>query len=209
MSSAFHIIALAALLITPVADAPFGLTTVPAPDGQPTAIWRGLQASIKDDEAIIAGCRINLTCESLAALILIAIVDDAMRYEGREMLARINQWINATIVPTRADVPWLSPLAALAAPGDCKSYAVAKYAALADAGIAPEDRRLVTVWDNARPEETHMVVVVRQGGRWLVLDNRTQGLVDSTEVFTYQPLHEFGAAGVRDFPTLPPVGGPL
>jgi hypothetical protein len=65
------------------------------------------------------------------------------------------------------------------------------------------------VWDNAHPQETHLVVVVRVARRWLILDNRTLTLADSTEQQVYQPLHVFDHFGVRDFPPLPPVIAPL
>jgi predicted transglutaminase-like cysteine proteinase len=185
-----------------LADDPFGIATVPAPEGGLSTIWFGLQQAIEADELTIKACRADRACGSPAALRLIAIVDEAKRSKGRAMLGHINRSINLAVVGTRADVPWRSPLAALVAPGDCKSYAIAKYAALADAGIAPVDRRLVMVWDNVRPRGTHMVVVVREGARWLILDNRTMTLVESTEVPSYQPLREFDATGVRDFPAL-------
>ncbi|HEX7563057.1 MAG TPA: transglutaminase-like cysteine peptidase [Bradyrhizobium sp.] len=104
---------------------------------------------------------------------------------------------------------WKSPLAALASPGDCKSYAVTKYAALGAAGIVPDDRRLVMVWDNARPTQTHLIVVVRVDQRWLILDSRPLIMVDSSRAPAYQPLLTLDHSGVREFPPLPPVGGPL
>ena len=100
-------------------------------------------------------------------------------------------------------------LKALASFGNCKTYAVTKYAALGAAGIAPEDRRLVMVRDNAHPQETHLVVMVSVAQRWLILDNRTLTLADSTDQQAYQPLHVFDHSGVRDFPPLAPVGAPL
>jgi predicted transglutaminase-like cysteine proteinase len=130
-------------------------------------------------------------------------------YRGRALLGHINRAINLAIPTTRGGVSWQSPLKALASFGDCKTYAVTKYAALGAAGIAPEDRRLVMVWDNAHPQETHLVVVVRVGRRWLILDNRTLTLADSTDQQAYQPLHVFDHSGVRDFPPLAPVGAPL
>ena len=84
-----------------------------------------------------------------------------------------------------------------------------KYAALGSGGIAPEDRRLVVVWDNARPAETHLIVAVRLKLQWLILDSRSLTLIESTRAPAYQPLLMLDQSGVRNFPTLPPVGGPL
>lgn len=202
MRSAFHISALTALLISasPSADEPFGVTTVEAPDGPISVIWRGLQPDMQADERTVVACRVDPTCGSTAALGFIAIVDEAMLYEGRARVGHINRAVNRAIETTRGEVPWMSPLKALASPGDCKSYAVTKYAALGDAGIAPEDRRLVMVFDRAHPIETHLVVVVRVAMQWLILDNLTLILVESGGQPTYEPLHMLDHTGVRDFP---------
>jgi predicted transglutaminase-like cysteine proteinase len=201
---------LAILLIgaSPLAAEPFGVATVPAPDSRISAIWRDLQPAIRADEQTLGVCRANPGCGSPAALRFIAIVDEARRYQGRALLGHINRAVNLAIPTTRGGVSWQSPLKALASFGDCKSYAVTKYAALGAAGIAPEDRRLVMVWDNARPQETHLVVLVRVARRWLILDNRSLTLADSNDQQAYQPLHAFDHSGVRDFPPLA-GGAPL
>jgi predicted transglutaminase-like cysteine proteinase len=211
MGNVFRIGVLTILLIgaSPLAAEPCGVATVPAPDSRISAIWRDLQPAIRADEQTIVVCRANPGCGSPAALRFIAIVDEARRYQGRALLGHINRAVNLAIPTTRGGVSWQSPLKALASFGDCKSYAVTKYAALGAAGIAPEDRRLVMVWDNARPQETHLVVVVRVAGRWLILDNRTLTLADSNDQQAYQPLHAFDHSGVRDFPAVGPGGAPL
>jgi predicted transglutaminase-like cysteine proteinase len=212
MGNAFRIGALTALLIgaSPLADEPFGITTVPAPDGAISAIWRDLQPAMRTDEQTVTACRVNPACGSPAALRFIAIVDEAKLHEGLARVGHINRAVNLAIQAQRDGMgTWKSPLAALASPGDCKSYAVTKYAALGAAGIAPDDRRLVMVWDNARPTQTHLIVVVRVEQRWLILDSRSLIMVDSTRAPAYQPLLTLDHSGVREFPPLPPVGGPL
>ena len=212
MGNVSRIGALTILLIgaSPLAAEPFGVASVQAaPDSRISAIWRDLQPAMRADEQTIVGCRANPACDSPAALRFIAIVDEARRYQGRALLGHINRAVNLAIPTTRGGVPWQSPLKALASLGDCKSYAVTKYAALGAAGIAPEDRRLVMVWDNAHPQETHLVVVVRVARRWLILDNRTLTLADSNDQQAYQPLHAFDHSGVRDFPPVAPVAPPL
>jgi predicted transglutaminase-like cysteine proteinase len=129
-------------------------------------------------------------------------VDDAMTFQGRALVGHINRAVNEGIATTGNNVPWLSPLAAMAVPGDCKSYAVTKYAALGEAGIAAEDRKPIIVIDRLHPAETHLIVVVLADGRWLILDNETMILIDSTGKPTYDPLHTLDEKGVRDFPTI-------
>jgi predicted transglutaminase-like cysteine proteinase len=206
MAKAFRIITLAGLLIGVSPDdasKPFGVATIPAPDDALTTIWRGLQSAMRADEQIVVTCRDDPACGSPAALQFIAIVDEAKSYEGRALVGHINRAVNLAITATHHEVPWMSPLKALTEPGDCKSYAVAKYAALGDAGIAPDDRRLVIVWDRAHPDETHLVVAVRVEQQWLILDNMTSVLTESTSKPTYEPLHTLDETGVRDFPVMP------
>ena len=182
---------------------PFDLDAVPSRSDGLITIWRDLQVGLAEDEAEIKLCRMEQACRSPAARQLISIVDEARRYGGRQLIGHLNRSINSVIPTTRANVPWLSPLAALSRAGDCKSYAVAKYLALGDAGIAARDRRLVLLQVTTPPSELHLAVLVREGERWLILDNRTLTLVDSTATRQYAPLHEFDENGVRDFKSPP------
>lgn len=205
----FQIGALAALLliVPPAANEPFGLATVPAAPDQLSTIWHGLQRDIAADDATVVACRSEpVDCLTPAALELIGIVDEANQYEGRARIAHINRAVNEAIASTRQDVPWRAPLDALTYPGDCKSYAVTKYAALGEAGIAPEDRELVEVRDRLHPTELHLIAVARLGEQWLILDNETMTLVDSVSKPTYEPLHALDETGVQDFPAAIPLG---
>ena len=198
---------IAALLIsTAFAAEPFGLNTLPSQDTNLIKLWHNLRLDIANDEFLIALCRSDSTCGSAAAVRFIAIVDAAKTYNHRAMIGHLNRAINHAIKRTRDFVPWYAPLYALNHPGDCKSYAVTKYVALADAGIPEADRKLIMVRDGTRPNETHLVVVVRDGESWLVMDNRTLILADSMVVH-YQPLHQFDETGVKTF-LMPPLDPP-
>jgi predicted transglutaminase-like cysteine proteinase len=202
MGNVFRIAVVVALLITvsPATNEPFAVATVPVQNSTLSPIWHALRLDLLSDELTITACRADPTCGSPAALKLIAIVDEAMQYDGRARIGHINRAINQAIPPElHKEVPWMSPLEALTLPGDCKSYAITKYAALGNAGIAAADRRLVIVRDRTHPRETHMVVVVRVTGDWLILDSETLTLVDSTAKPTYEPLHMLDDSGVRAF----------
>ena len=182
----------------------------PAPNSAMAVTWERLQREMRADERTIIACRADPRCGSPAALRFIAIVDEAKQYDRLARIGHINRSVNLAIQAQRTGIgSWKAPLDALSSPGDCKSYAVTKYAALGAAGIAPEDRRLVVVWDNARPTETHLIVVVRLELQWLILDSRTLIMIESTRALAYQPLLTLDQSGVREFPALPPVGGPL
>ena len=178
---------------------PFGAATTPSQSAGLITLWLDLQTELAKDEVEIAHCRIDANCGSAAAQRYIEIIDEARRHSGRTMIGHLNRGINGAIQSTRAIVPWLPPLAALSQPGDCKSYAIVKYLALGELGIAASDRRLVMLRGVSRPSETHLVVLVRDNDRWIILDNRTLTLVDSIAANQYEPLIEFNANGVRDF----------
>jgi predicted transglutaminase-like cysteine proteinase len=163
------------------------------------ALWHDLQTELAKDEVEIARCRKDVNCGAAAAQRLISIIDEARQYSGRKMIGHLNRGINGAIQSTRMIVPWLPPLAALSQPGDCKSYAIVKYLALGELGIAASDRRLVILRGVSRPRERHLVVLVRDDDRWIILDNQTLTLVDSVAARQYEPLTEFDANGVRDF----------
>jgi len=191
--------------ISPSVDEPFGLSTVPAPTSSLTELWAWLDPAIRKDEATIATC--HSECDSPAGRSIAAIVTEAEQFTGRARIGHLNRAINGAILGTRHDVEWMSPLTAMGLPGDCKSYAVVKYAALADAGVAAADRKLIMIWDHTHPRENHLVVVVRVELRWLILDNETLILVDSTDKPSYRPLHSLDETGVRDFAPIGPAAG--
>ena len=194
------IAALLLMITLAVAKEPFGVGTVPTQNETLTTIWRNLQLEMAADQSRIAGCRAEPNCDSPAAKRFIAIVDEARQHRGRALIGHLNRAVTAAIPMAGGDVPLYGPLAALTFPGDCKSYVVVKYVALGDAGVPAADRKIVWVQNNKRPNVTHVVVAVREGEHWLILDNLTLTLVDSTMAYVYHPLYEFSAHGVRDFP---------
>jgi len=62
---------------------------------------------------------------------------------------------------------WASPLESLSSgAGDCEDYAIAKYVALEESGIASADLQLEIVRD-VEHQATHAVVEVRYKDEWL------------------------------------------
>jgi predicted transglutaminase-like cysteine proteinase len=184
---------------------PFGLPTVEAPPGPLVTKWRNIEREIRRDELLLSRCATDRSCGSAAALRLMDIVDVARRREGRSRIGEINRAINLAIRPmsdlAQYGVPdlWTAPIQTLTAgAGDCEDYAIAKYVALGEAGVAEEDLRLLVVRDTRRRED-HAVVAVRLDGRWLVLDNRWLALVEDVELENYLPVFGMNREGVRRF----------
>ena len=76
--------------------------------------------------------------------------------------------------------------------GDCEDYALAKMAMLRRAGFADKDLYMVVLKDLFRRAD-HAVLVVRSEGRFMVLDNGTDRLLDSARIDEYRPVLTFSA----------------
>jgi len=184
---------------------PFGMTTETLPEGPSWVTWRNLQSQMKADERVVLQCRVQpRACPSFDAQKFIEIADEGRFYtddDGRRGdLGRINRAVNLSLSPVKSGTKWTSPLSALAAGiGDCKQYSVLKYAALKNAGFAADDLRIVILQPKLE-KQTHAVVTIRTGNRWLVLDNRTMVMADSKALLGQNiPLFALDDRGVRQF----------
>ena len=76
--------------------------------------------------------------------------------------------------------------------GDCEDIAITKLQILAAMGVARSDLFLTIARDLARHAD-HALLVVRMNGRFWVLDNATDQLIDANERLDYQPVLSFSA----------------
>jgi predicted transglutaminase-like cysteine proteinase len=189
---------------------PFGLYTVPMGRGGLRDKWVGVQRKLREEEVVLASCREDRAhCASPAAAELLAIADAGREREGLARIGEINRAINLSIRFVsdavnygEADV-WSSPLATLEkGSGDCEDYAIAKMVALKEAGIPPEDLRLLILRDMAHADD-HAVLAVRLEGRWLLLDNRMLVMLPASELANYRPIFVADDEGVRAYRDLP------
>jgi predicted transglutaminase-like cysteine proteinase len=187
-------------------DDPFGFATFRAPDGILWTKWRKVLTEIAVEANVIDACKADSEdCKSPAARRFLSVVKKARERSGRERIDLVNRAINADIAYTSdqalhgvADL-WMAPLATLSAGrGDCEDYAIAKYAALREAGTPAEDLRFLLVRDNAVRLD-HAVLAVRHDGRWLVLDNRHAILMEQTDTRHFTPLFALDQGGVKLF----------
>ena len=120
---------------------------------------------------------------------------------GQATLAAVNAWANAKIryvedreLYHKADY-WAGARATLRRrAGDCEDIALAKMALLAGAGVRREDMFLTIARDLARGAD-HALLVVREDGRFWLLDNMTDRLLDASEANDYRPILSYGAGG--------------
>jgi predicted transglutaminase-like cysteine proteinase len=177
------IVALACAGAAHAGDRAFASTGV-APHSALSAKWREAQRLMSEDAARLAACRAEPWMCSADERQLDAIAAAGRLREGRARIGEINRAVNLLIRPVsderRFGVAdrWSGPLETVdAGAGDCEDYAILKLLALREAGVAPDDLKLLIVRDRAARAD-HAVAAVRLDARWLVLDNRTFALVD-------------------------------
>lgn len=189
----------------PVGTEPFGLFTFRAPEGILWRKWRGVEAEITKEQAVLDHCRAGAeSCPSYAAQFL-RLINAVKAQSGRGQLDEANRAVNMAIRYTsdfaqhgEAD-RWSAPLATFATgKGDCEDYAIAKYVALSEAGFPHDDLQLVLVRDRAVRQD-HAVLAARLDGHWLILDSRRPDLMENSDAASFTPLFAIGHRGVQLF----------
>jgi predicted transglutaminase-like cysteine proteinase len=193
---------------------PFGLNTMPAATGDILTKWSSVENDISVEKKILTSCGESTTECPLAAQKFLAIVAEGRKNSGRARIGVINRAINLAIRPMSdlaqwgVEDRWTAPLATLTSGlGDCEDYAIVKYVALTEAGVAAEDVKLVVVRDLGIDKD-HAVVAARLDGLWLILDNRRLALVNDIEMRRVLPLFVLDSDGVKKFipSTIPDTG---
>jgi predicted transglutaminase-like cysteine proteinase len=195
---------------------PFGISVSLLSEGGLREKWLGLARDLEDELLTLERCeKDRATCDSPAALQFLAIVDNAKTRDGRARLGEINRAVNLAIKPVSdlaqygATDVWSSPLATFSrGAGDCEDYAIAKLVALRQAGIPPEDLKLVILNDTIHGED-HAVVAARLDGHWLMLDNRRMAMVEDAQLINYRPVFVIDAEGVKRYRDALPGGGEM
>ena len=198
------------------ADEPFGLATSAVTKGGLLKKWLDAEREVGQERLVLKSCEQDrASCRSQTALQFLAIVDGARSLKGRARLGVINRAINLKIRPMSdfalygAEDVWSPPLATLAkGAGDCEDYAIAKFVALQEAGLAAVDLRIIVLRDGFRKED-HAVVAARLDGHWLILDNRHFLMAEDKRVRDYyQPMFLIDQDGVRRYSPAPTANGP-
>jgi len=191
---------------------PFGLG---AGENQYSARWRNLQPLLRIEAQMLAMCRSNPQgCPAPAAQFL-GIVEAARARDGRARIGEVNRAVNLAIRPVADNLQygvaeyWASPLTTFASgAGDCEDYAIAKYVALRESGMAAADLRLVVVRDG-NSDEDHAVVAAQVDGDWLLLDNRHMRLVKETEAVAMTALFALGEPAEPETPATASAPAPI
>ncbi|MFA9201149.1 MAG: transglutaminase-like cysteine peptidase [Cypionkella sp.] len=130
----------------------------------------------------------------------IGIVRSARRQPLASAVERVNRWVNQWVryredgsspsAPGMRD-SWSTPGETLARRrGDCEDVAIAKMALLRRLGVPEADMYLVIAYDQVVRRD-HALLVVRQGTRYLALDNRTDVPLDALAGHGFRPIMSF------------------
>jgi len=122
-------------------------------------------------------------------------------HPGQAVLVAVNAWANARIryvedreLYGQADY-WADAKTTLKRrAGDCEDIAIAKMALLASAGVRREDMYLTIARDLARNVD-HALLVVKSEGRYWLLDNNIDRLLDASEANDYRPILSYSSTG--------------
>jgi predicted transglutaminase-like cysteine proteinase len=189
----------------PNIDTSFRFNILRVDHGDVLVKWNGVKAAMRAESEVFARCRTNIESCPVAAKRFLAIVDQGRTLTGRARIGVINRAINMAIEPmsdwAQWGVPdrWSAPLETFTTgKGDCEDYAIAKYVALIETGIATDDIKLMIVRNTAANED-HAVTAVRLDGAWIILDNRWLRLVEDTAMPQAVPLYALGSEGVRQY----------
>lgn len=120
---------------------------------------------------------------------------------SRANLAAVNSWTNAhvrfvddRVQYGRADY-WAGARATLRrGSGDCEDIAIAKMQLLSAIGVARSDMYLTIARDLARNAD-HALLVVKLEGRYWLLDNATDELLDASQSYDYRPILTYSDSG--------------
>ncbi len=115
----------------------------------------------------------------------------------RELLARVNQWVNREIAYVGDDRNyrqrdfWATAEQTITrGKGDCEDFAILKMQMLRAAGIDPERMKLVLLRDLAANADHAFLLVETDAGK-LVLDNVTDRLYDGSQANAVRPVLSF------------------
>jgi predicted transglutaminase-like cysteine proteinase len=87
---------------------------------------------------------------------------------------------------------WEAPSEFLVRSGDCEDYAIIKYFSLRELGFSDDEMRIVVILDR-NVNLLHAVLVVRFGGIWYALDNRSRSALPATSFHGFLPYFSINA----------------
>jgi predicted transglutaminase-like cysteine proteinase len=114
-------------------------------------------------------------------------------------LEKVNRWVNRNIAHVSdrrfygtGDYWALASETLRVGVGDCEDFAILKYQMLLAMGYPAEDMYLTLARDLARNAD-HAMLVVKQNGRFYLLDNSTERVLPADQSYDYRPTMSFNS----------------
>lgn len=169
----------------------FGQTGKRFTNFKPIPQWTTLLKRYRDEEGRDQSCRAGQrgNCPYREWRNLIARLQNKNRTTQIEEVNRFaNTWryITDPINWGKEDY-WATPGEFFAKAGDCEEYAIVKFMSLRALGFENDELRLVAVMD-LNLNIGHVVTLVDQGGRTLLLDNQIKSVIPADSVRHYKPV---------------------
>ncbi len=114
-------------------------------------------------------------------------------HERAHALRQVNRYFNRWPYKEDSEVYgmreyWASPMEFLRRSGDCEDFAIAKFFALRQLGLANEEMRVIIVWDRIRAIG-HAVLAVYEKHDILILDSLTDRILSHWKYKQYVPQY--------------------
>ncbi len=156
--------------------------------------WRHVLTKFLTERAAFNRCIADSTrCTTAALTDWSRIVQLADGQGPRQKLDTVNSFFNRW--PYRQDRElyglsehWATPWEFMSRAGDCEDYAIAKYFALREVGLGPDDLRIVILRDEIR-NVSHAVLAVYFVDDIVILDNLSDQIFSHSRYKHYVPLY--------------------
>jgi predicted transglutaminase-like cysteine proteinase len=178
----------------PAGDALFGTLEFTSASLQALPQWRRIVDDMATESAAMAACTADAAkCTSAALRSWRELQLQARPLNRMDRLRTVNEFFNRW--PYKSDEEafgrreyWASPTDFMTHSGDCEDYAIAKYFALRQLGLAKEELRIVVLYDRIR-NVGHAVLAVYQDDDVLILDSLSNFIASHTRYRHYIPQY--------------------
>jgi predicted transglutaminase-like cysteine proteinase len=156
--------------------------------------WRRVLTNFPTERVAFSRCIADPTsCTTATLANWRRIVHLTTRLGSRQKLGAVNSYFNHW--PYRRDRKlyghnehWATPWEFMSRAGDCEDYAIAKYFALREVGLGPDDLRIVILRDEIR-DVSHAVLAVYLVDDIVILDNLSDQIFSHSRYKHYVPLY--------------------
>lgn len=172
----------------------FGSMEFPAASVAALPQWGRVLQKMQAERGRLAACSADAgKCGSAALKSWRRVIAAAAGKPRRQQIEEINRYFNQWPYKLDQEVYgvseyWATPTEFMTNSGDCEDYAIAKFYALRELGLANDSMRVVALIDRIRGIG-HAILAVYVDGDILILDNLTDFIFPHTRYTHYEPQY--------------------